>query len=150
MTRTALALLLTSVSALAADPADIPSGAKMSWLANDLVRVGVDLNRGGAITYLAREGGGNLINNFDFGRQVQLSFYSGPVPFAVGENRPAKHWEHIGWNPVQTGDDFKHASRVLDHRNDGRTIYVKCAPMQWPLNSLQYQTDGRFTRPFAA
>ena len=103
----------------------------MSYLVNPEAKVGVDLSRGGAIVFLSRGGGDNLINNFDLGRQVQLSFFSGPVPFAVGDQHPAKQWEHIGWNPIQAGDDFKHASRVLEHRNDGHSIYVKtlpCAP----------------------
>lgn len=108
----------------------------MSYLDNAEVKVGVDLNRGGAIVFLSRGGGDNLINNFDLGRQVQLSFFSGPVPFAVGDQQPAKQWEHIGWNPIQAGDDFKHASRVLEHRNDGQSIYVKTLPLQWPLNNV--------------
>ncbi len=108
----------------------------MSYLTNAEAKVGVDLYRGGAIVFLSRGGGGNLINNFDLGRQVQLSFFSGPVPFAVGDQQPVQHWEHIGWNPIQAGDDFKHASRVLEHSNDGRTLYVKTLPLQWPLNNV--------------
>lgn len=116
--------------------AQAPQGAHMSCLDNAEVKVGVDLNRGGAIVFLSRGGGDNLINNYDLGRQVQLSFFSGPVPFAADGQRPAKHWEHIGWNPIQAGDDFKHASRVLEHRNDGHCIYVKTVPLQWPLNKV--------------
>lgn len=108
----------------------------MSFLENGVVKVGVDLHRGGAIVFLARDGGSNLINNFDLGRQVQLSFFSGPIPFGVDGNQPAKHWEHIGWNPIQTGDDFKNTSRVLAHENDGRTLHVQCQPMQWALNNV--------------
>lgn len=108
----------------------------MSCLSNADAKVGIDLNRGGAIVFLARTGEGNLINNFDLGRQVQLSFFSGPVPFAVGDKKPTKHWEHIGWNPIQAGDDFKHASKVLEHRNDGQSIYVKTLPLQWPLDHV--------------
>ena len=77
-----------------------------------------------------------MINNFDLGRQVQLSFFSGPVPFQTGDKRPAKHWEHLGWNPVQSGDDFNHSSKVLEHSNNGSTLYVKCAPLQWPLDNM--------------
>lgn len=116
--------------------AQVPEGATMSYLSNADVKVGVDLNRGGAIVFLARTGGDNLVNNFDLGRQVQLSFFSGPVPFAVGDRRPAKHWEHIGWNPIQAGDDFKHPARVLEHRNDGHSIYVRTLPLQWPLDNV--------------
>jgi hypothetical protein len=130
-------LLLASPAVLrAGDSPQVPAGARMSYLDNGIVKVGVDLNHGGAIVFLARAGGENVINNFDFGRQVQLSFYSGPVPFCAAGQRPAKQWEHLGWNPIQTGDDFKNSSPVLQHENDGRTLHVKCQPMQWPLNNV--------------
>ncbi|MBM3879431.1 MAG: hypothetical protein FJ387_06880 [Verrucomicrobia bacterium] len=114
----------------------VPSAAQMSYLDNGVVKVGVDLNHGGAIVFLARAGGGNLINNFDLGRQVQLSFFSGPVPFDANGQRPQKHWEHIGWNPIQAGDEFKNPSFVLAHENDGHTLHVTCRPLQWPLNNV--------------
>ena len=99
---------------------------RMSWLENDRVKLGVDLEHGGAITFLASvKDGANVINNFDLGRQVQLSFYSGPVPFEANGQKPAEHWRHIGWNPIQTGDDFKNASRILAHENDGKQIHQR-------------------------
>jgi hypothetical protein len=123
-----------------------PSGQYqgMSYLENGSIRLGVNLDAGGAITYLSRckaselapGSDENVVNSYDFGRQIQMSYYSGPVPFTVGDKRPAKHWEHIGWNPIQVGDDFGHHSQVLDRRNDGREIYVKCIPMQWPLDNV--------------
>lgn len=113
-----------------------PIGAELSSLANSSIKVGVDLNRGGAIVYLSRGEGPNLVNNFDLGRQVQLSFFSGPVPFSTEDQEPSEHWKHLGWNPIQAGDDFDHASPVLEHRNDGKTIYVKTRPLQWPLANV--------------
>ena len=72
---------------------------------------------GGAITYLSVSGKDeNVVNSFDYGRQIQMSYYSGPVPFSVGDKQPAPHWKHLGWNPIQTGDDFHHGSRVIDAR----------------------------------
>ena len=110
---------------------------RLSWLENDQVKLGVDLECGGAITYLASvKDGANVINNFDLGRQVQLSFFSGPVPFEANGQKPAEHWRHIGWNPIQTGDDFKNTSRVLEHENDGKLIHLTCVPLQWPLNNV--------------
>lgn len=110
---------------------------RMSWLENDRVRLGVDLDLGGAITFLASaKDGANVINNFDLGRQVQLSFYSGPVPFEANGQKPAEHWRHLGWNPIQAGDDFKHGSQVIAHENDGKRIHVSCRPLQWPLNNV--------------
>ncbi|WP_260929434.1 hypothetical protein [Novosphingobium sp. 9] len=112
---------------------------RMSYLANGTLRLGIDLAKGGAITFLAdlTRGPDNLINSFDLGRQVQMSYYSGPVPYRVpGHAGPRPRWEEIGWNPIQVGDDFGNASRILEHRNDGREIYVKCVPMHWPLDDV--------------
>ncbi|WP_294232601.1 hypothetical protein [Prosthecobacter sp.] len=110
---------------------------RMSWLENDRIKLGVDLDLGGAITFLAeKKDGANVINNFDLGRQVQLSFFSGPVPFEANGQKPAEHWRHIGWNPIQTGDDFKNASRIIAHENDGKLLHVACIPLQWPLNNV--------------
>lgn len=121
--------------ALGAD-LQIPDGANMSWLSNAEVTVGVDLNRGGAIVYLARNGSGNMINNHDLGRQCQLSFYSGPVPFESNGKKPGKYWAGLGWNPIQSGDDYGHRGRVLKQVNDGKALYVKSVPMQWPLDNV--------------
>jgi len=112
---------------------------QMSFLANDKIKVGIDLAKGGAITFLAdlTRGPENMINSFDLGRQVQMSYYSGPVPFRVpGHEGPRQTWEQIGWNPIQVGDDFGNASRILEHRNDGHELYVRCVPMQWPLDDV--------------
>jgi hypothetical protein len=111
--------------------------AQDSFLDNGTVRLGVDLSLGGAITYLSKSGDSlNLINSCDWGRQVQMSFYSGPVPFSVGEKQPRADWVQLGWNPIQAGDTFGHRGRVLEQTNDGRHIYVKSVPMQWPLDDV--------------
>jgi hypothetical protein len=107
----------------------------MSYLDNGAIRLGIDLDVGGAITYLAPTGGQNLVNSFDLGRQIQMSYYAGPVPYTPGGKQPPKPWLHIGWNPIQSGDCFGHRSRVIEFRNDGRELYCKCIPMQWPLDN---------------
>lgn len=95
----------------------------------------VDLNMGGAITYLASSvNGQNLVNNWDSGRQIQASFYSGPTPYKPENAHP--EWKELGWNPVVSGDVYGNRSKVLESRNDGREIYVKTAPMLWPNNNL--------------
>ncbi|WP_348546997.1 hypothetical protein [Chthoniobacter sp.] len=110
---------------------------QMSWLDNGTIRLGVDLQIGGAITWLSRSGDTtNLINSFDWGRQVQMSYYAGPVPFIAGTKHPAKNWEGLGWNPIQVGDTYGHRARLLEQRNDGHALYVKCVPMQWPLDDV--------------
>ena len=45
---------------------------------------------------------------------MQMSHYSGPWPFVVGDKKPNPGWAGLGWNPIQTGDcrsdDPKHGS----------------------------------------
>ena len=112
------------------------SRQNMSYLDNGSVKIGVDLSLGGVITYLVDSKKKiNLVNSHDWGRQIQMSFYSGPVPYKPAGKEPAKNWMTIGWNPIQTGDSFGHRSEILEHRNDGGKIYVKCRPMHWPLDN---------------
>ncbi len=128
-------LLLCSLNAQSAPSA--PPTPRMTFLDNGEVRIGMDLALGGAVTFLAsKEHPGNIINSADLGRQIQMSHYSGPWPFVVGDKRPNPAWAGLGWNPIQTGDCYGNPSRVTEHRNDGRELYLRCAPMQWPLNDV--------------
>jgi hypothetical protein len=106
---------------------------RMSYLDNGSIRIGVDLDIGGTITFLARSNGGeNVINSHDLGRQVQQSYYSGPQPF--GRAHPA--WKDWPWNPAGSGDVYDNPSRVIKSANNGRSLYVKTIPMQWALNKV--------------
>ncbi len=110
---------------------------RMTFLDNGQVRIGMDLALGGAVTHLSsKEHPGNLINSADLGREIQMSHYSGPWPFEVGDKKPNQAWAGLGWNPIQTGDCYLNPSRVVEHRNDGRQIYIKSIPMQWPLDDV--------------
>jgi hypothetical protein len=110
---------------------------QMTLLDNGEVRIGMDLALGGAVTFIsAKDHPGNIINNADLGRQVQMSHYSGPWPFSVGEKKPRKEWAGLGWNPIQTGDCYGNPSRVVEYLNNGKEIYIKCIPMQWPLDNV--------------
>ena len=121
------------------------------YIENEYIKFGVNIALGGAVTYLAEHGNRNLINSWDWGRQVQLSFYSGPVPFHPEGTEMGTNWTHTGWNPIQTGDCFFNRARVVEHKIEGNTLYVKCIPMQWALNNvpgecefeLWYTLDGK-------
>ncbi len=140
-----LSTILVVVSARASE-------SKMSYLDNGEIRLGVDLSKGGAVTYLAdSESKENVINSWDWGRQIQMSFYSGPVPFAPDGATLAPMWKDLGWNPIQSGDHYKHGSQVVEYHNDGKTIFVRCIPMIWPLDNVPaesffettYKLNGR-------
>ena len=121
------------------------------YIENEYIKFGINTALGGTVTYLAEHGKPNLINSADWGRQVQLSFYSGPVPFHPEGTEMGTNWTHTGWNPIQTGDCFFNRAKLIEHKVEGNTLYVKCIPMQWALNNvpgectfeLWYTLDGK-------
>jgi hypothetical protein len=139
-------LLLLAAGAVPGGESNVPSSAPedetapaqgMSYIDNGQIRLGADLSLGGAITFLAHSDTGvNLINSHDWGRQIQMSFYSGPQPFVPEGAKVDEHWKGLGWNPIQSGDCFGHRSGVVEHENDGTTLYVRCVPMHWPLENV--------------
>ena len=107
---------------------------KRLYLDNDKVRVGIDLNAGGAITYLSEAGSTiNMVNNNDLGRQLQTSLYAGPYPYSTNGKDPVYQWRNLGWNPVQTGDYFNNPAKVVSYQQGASTLYVKTVPLIWPL-----------------
>nr|WP_293844444.1 hypothetical protein [uncultured Arsenicibacter sp.] len=105
------------------------------FLWNGKIRLGINLNAGGGITYLSDGWNGeNMVNNFDLGRQLQTSIYSGPIPFTPNGKQPVAKWWALGWNPVQTGDVYNNPSLVVTSQQiDSTRLYVKTVPYIWPL-----------------
>lgn len=110
------------------------------YIENDRVKLGLNLMLGGAVTYLEDKANrsGNMINSFDWGRQIQLSYYSGPRPF-IGPNgeKPSDSWAGLGWNPIQSGDCGGFRSQVLsfEKKNDS-TIVLRTRPQLWPHSGV--------------
>lgn len=127
----ALALLVHLLAASQASASDA-----VRYLETQRLRLGVDLSLGGAVTFLEdrKVGGGNMINSHDWGRQIQMSYYSGPVPYIgpKGE-QPHEAWAMLGWNPIQSGSVGKVKSKLISVKQpDARSLVVRCTPMQWP------------------
>jgi hypothetical protein len=108
----------------------------VKYIDNGRIQVGLDLSRGGAITHLSRVGGPNFVNNHDLGRQIQMSYYSGPVPYEPDGKKPMPFWAGLGWNPIQSGDVYNHPSKILESKFEKTKAYVKCIPMHWPLDNV--------------
>jgi hypothetical protein len=131
-----LCLIALLCGCCASEAAELPA-PRMTYLDNGEVRIGMDLALGGAVTFISsKDHPANIINSADLGRQIQMSHYSGPWPYEVGDKKPSKTWAGLGWNPIQTGDCYMNPSRVVEHRNNGRELYIKCIPMQWPLENV--------------
>ena len=137
----AAAVLLSAALLSASEPAAYDYGDEpMRYLKNDRVTLGIDLSIGGAVTWLSDEanGGGNMINSSDWGRQIQLSYYSGPVPY-IGPNGEQPHdaWRNLGWNPIQSGDCGNFRSKVTAFKEIGKNkMAVRTVPMLWPNQNL--------------
>ncbi len=97
-----------------------------SYIQNDSVKLGVQLDRGAAVAFFGRTATGrNLLNHYDYGRLLQQSFYG----TNDGSSWNGTPWR---WNPVQSGCwTGKVAGLVLDFRNDGHSLYAKTKPINW-------------------
>lgn len=125
------------------------------FIQNDTHKLGIDLLWGGALSYLedldsdvqavsvdgqikvdsnaserykaeSVNNNVNLINRNDTGRLVQQSYY-GTLDYDYGvymEN----DWRY---NPVQGGNQFNDASKIVDLKVTDTEIYIKCRPLDW-------------------
>ena len=135
MSRSPLVLLLICAAAFGlASPAQATT---MSYLDNGVVKVGVDLDRGGMIVYLAPSGAppsANLVDATTLGDGIQPWFQAGPNPY----RNPAPPYESNPWNPSVGGDAYGHASYSNTYlaSNDGTTIHTTTYPRQWALGDV--------------
>lgn len=122
------------ISKLAAQPSELSAD-------NGIIKVKFDLTRGGAISYISLSGSErNLVNVYDEGRYIQQSYYAGKNVDRKSEGQSPK-WSPWCWNPIQVGDEFKNRAKILDYRENGDTLYVKCIPMQWDMNNKPAEAE---------
>lgn len=125
------------------------------FIESENYKLGIDLHWGGALSYLealnanveavivdgktkvdsnasqrygteAVSTSVNLINRYDTGRLVQQSYY-GTIEYETStfmENE----WRY---NPVQGGNQYNDASKIVDLRITEDSVYVKCRPLDW-------------------
>jgi hypothetical protein len=106
---------------------------------NGIIKLKLDLTRGGAISYISSSGSTvNLVNIHDEGRYIQQSYYAGtPVNRQVDGQSPA--WSPWSWNPIQVGDSYNNRAKILSYWQHGDTLYTKCIPMQWDMDNMPAQ-----------
>lgn len=128
------------------------------YIENDEHKLGITLSWGGALSYLedknssveavivdgvtkvdsdasgrygvrAKSKHVNLINANDTGRLVQQSYYgTGDFEGYQGGYFMDQKWNY---NPVQGGNQFNDAAKIVDVRTGENSIYIKCRPLDW-------------------
>lgn len=131
-------------SALACITTVAQGNSGLTLLDNGVITIGLDSNRGGSITYLSQSGSDlNVINSYDMGREVQLSFYSGPSSYepAPGSQACNTVWYHgqWPWNPIGAGDVIGHGGTVLsiEVNESSFSLYVRSRPLQWACDNVE-------------
>ena len=73
-------ILITVLAACAFSPVVLArqkfDASQLEFIDNGIIKLGVSPDLGGAITYISKsKGDENIINNWDWGRQIQMSFF---------------------------------------------------------------------------
>ncbi len=122
----------------AVNPSDSPTpnlrGAESLLLIdNGTVKVGMDREKGGAITWLSWTGyPKNTVNSADPGRLIQQSYYAGKRLDRRAEGQ-SKSWSPWSWNPIQGGGVSSWARVIEFKRLDKNTLYAETVPKLWDM-----------------
>lgn len=105
---------------------------KIWGTSTELVQVGLSTDFQSSSGFLGTkyttQGNVNLINCHDTGRLVQQSYYGTGDSSYVPGNYQTVSWPY---NPVQGGNLFNEASKIVDLKVSENEIYIKCRPLDW-------------------
>lgn len=129
-----------SVSGFTCDIQSVPLRDTV-YIENERFKAGVSLKWGGGLCCFEDKQEsryGNLLNNHDTGRLVQQSYY-GPSAIDGYENGI---YENTVWpyNPVQGGDQYGNASKLVAIEKTADEIRVVCRPLDWAMNNKLTET----------
>ncbi|TWU37720.1 hypothetical protein Q31b_45090 [Novipirellula aureliae] len=102
------------------------------------VKIGIDRQKGGAITWLSSHAyTKNIVNIADPGRLIQQSYYAGKRLDRTAEGQH-KSWSPWTWNPIQgggVGNGGKKGSwaRVTVFEKNENTLYSETIPKLWDM-----------------
>ena len=122
-----------------------------TYIDNGVVKLGIDMGRGGAIGYFSASGSkNNIVNCHDMGREIQLSFYAGPnfynpdgkcdklfrgqewyVTVSPSTNSKYSNTATIRpWNPIGAGDVKGNRGQILSKVVQKDSIHIVTKPLQ--------------------
>lgn len=108
---------------------------------NGVLKIKLDLTRGGAISYISLSGSDrSIVNIHDEGRYIQQSYYAGKRLDRKAEGQSTA-WSPWSWNPIQVGDSYKNRAKILNYKQEGNTSYVKCIPMLWDMKNMLAEAE---------
>lgn len=103
------------------------------FLDNGTVKVGIDREKGAAITWLScQEYPKNIVNLADPGRLIQQSYYAGKSIDRRADGQ-SKAWSPWAWNPIQGGGVGSWARVHAFKQVDERTLYAETVPKLWDM-----------------
>jgi hypothetical protein len=102
---------------------ELEDQGRVLYLDSGMVRLGIDTQWGGAIREIWFNGE-NVINNYDGGRLLAVSFYDSDRPPAT--NRP----NDTGWNPTPS-DMYDNVNPPLEYSFSDNELYTRARYIQW-------------------
>lgn len=118
-------------------PATAPA-TDLLTLDNGFVKVGIDREKGGAITWLSSDDyPKNIVNITDPGRLIQQSYYAGRSLDRTSAGQ-SKSWSPWTWNPIQGGGVGSSGgegtwARVTVFEKRKRTLHSETIPKLWDM-----------------
>lgn len=107
--------------------------ADLSIIDNGVVRIGMDANKGGSITWISSESyPQNIVNYADPGRLIQQSYYAGDPLDRTSEGQ-WKAWSPWTWNPIQGGGVGSWARATRCEKTGALELYSECTPKLWDM-----------------
>ena len=75
----------------------------------------------------------NLVNIYDWGREIQQSYYiaADKTHGYAPEEEPLWQWHTLLYNPVQAGSAGDKQSQIIDYTISDSEIWVKTRPQEW-------------------
>jgi len=132
-----------------------PPPDRLEYVQLGSFKVGIDMSRGGSIAYMssAATGGANVVNSHDMGREIQLSFYSGPTfynpPTAAYPNGACDKLfgKNVSWPWNPTGGGKCSRSLCVSYRGlKDAAAQTWTTTMALSFRSPRPQTRGTFCR----
>ncbi|MEZ6088976.1 MAG: hypothetical protein R3C05_13310 [Pirellulaceae bacterium] len=109
---------------------------------NGVAEVGIDRQKGGAITWLTWKGySNNAVNIADPGRLIQQSYYAGQMVDRTSQGQ-SKAWSPWSWNPIQGGGVGSWARITKSTLKENR-IYCETVPKLWDMPDEEAQARMR-------